>query len=236
MAPSFPRQLFAYIAAVMLLFAIFLMLATLAVPAHAQQATSDLVSGSGSATGTGATTVIAAPTTTRRIYVSSVECFRTDAGTTATYVTLNDDGAHRLAQFWRWRRLEHGVSESADGSGRDGAQVHGVERRVDGLLQRARLHGELMTPLAAFVDEVRSSPKFVASLARKPSLEIDIANTARFLARLDAGYDGAHAVRLRARLEQIVNGDGTLKDRLAAIDQAISTAIAPFLKQQARVN
>jgi hypothetical protein len=93
MAPSFPRQLFAYIAAVMLLFAIFLMLATLAVPAHAQQATSDLVSGSGSATGTGATTIIAAPTTTRRIYVSSVECFRTDAGTTATYVTLNDDGA-----------------------------------------------------------------------------------------------------------------------------------------------
>jgi hypothetical protein len=48
MPQSFARQLVAYIAAVMLPFAIFLMLATLAAPAHAQQATSNLVSGSGS--------------------------------------------------------------------------------------------------------------------------------------------------------------------------------------------
>jgi hypothetical protein len=93
MAPSFPRQLFAYIAAVMLLFAVFLMLATWAVPARAQQATSNLVSGSGSATGTGATTIIAAPTTTRRIYVTAVQCGRTDAGTTGIYVTLNDNAS-----------------------------------------------------------------------------------------------------------------------------------------------
>jgi hypothetical protein len=61
-------------------------------PADAQQQQiSDLVSGSGSATGTSATTIIAAPSGTRRLYISSVECARSDAGTSAIYVTLNDD-------------------------------------------------------------------------------------------------------------------------------------------------
>ena len=52
-----------------------------------------MVSGSASAAGTGQTTLIAAPTTSRRIYVKSVECGRSDAGITASYVTFNDDGA-----------------------------------------------------------------------------------------------------------------------------------------------
>jgi hypothetical protein len=93
MPSSFARQLVAYIAAIVVMFTIFLMLATLAAPARAQQATSDLVSGSGNATGTGATTIIAAPPATRRIYVTSAQCARTDTGTTAIFVTLNDDGA-----------------------------------------------------------------------------------------------------------------------------------------------
>jgi hypothetical protein len=52
---------------------------------------SSLVSGSGSSTGTGATTIISAPASNRRIYVTSAQCGRTDAGTTAVFVTLNDD-------------------------------------------------------------------------------------------------------------------------------------------------
>jgi hypothetical protein len=62
--------------------------------AHAQQSVSNLVSGSGSGTDTAAHTIIAAPTSAsaRRIYVTSAQCFRTDAGTTAIRVTLNDDG------------------------------------------------------------------------------------------------------------------------------------------------
>jgi hypothetical protein len=61
-------------------------------PAGAQQQrTSNLVSGSASAMGTGATTIIAAPSGPRRLYISSVACGRTDAGTSAISVTFNDD-------------------------------------------------------------------------------------------------------------------------------------------------
>lgn len=62
-------------------------------PSHAQARLDNLVSGSNSATGTGATTLIAAPSGTYRIYVTAVQCGRTDAGTTASRVTLNDAGA-----------------------------------------------------------------------------------------------------------------------------------------------
>jgi hypothetical protein len=58
-----------------------------------QPITSNLVSGSASATGTSATTIIAAPTTTRLIYVTAVQCGRNDTGTTASYVTFNDNAA-----------------------------------------------------------------------------------------------------------------------------------------------
>jgi hypothetical protein len=62
--------------------------------AHAQSAnTENLVSGSGSATDTAGHTIIAAPTTTRRLYIRSLQCYRTDAGTTAIRVTLNDDAS-----------------------------------------------------------------------------------------------------------------------------------------------
>jgi hypothetical protein len=63
--------------------------------ASSQQSISNLVSGSGSGTDTAAHTIIATPTSpsARRIYVSSVQCFRTDAGTTAIRVTLNDDAS-----------------------------------------------------------------------------------------------------------------------------------------------
>jgi hypothetical protein len=61
--------------------------------AHAQSAnTENLASGSGSSTDTAAHTIIAAPSATRRLYITAVECGRTDAGTTAIRVTLNDDG------------------------------------------------------------------------------------------------------------------------------------------------
>jgi hypothetical protein len=60
-------------------------------PAYAQQPpTSNLVSGSANSTDTAAHTIITAPTATRRIYVTSGQCGRTDAGTTAIKVTLND--------------------------------------------------------------------------------------------------------------------------------------------------
>jgi hypothetical protein len=62
-------------------------------PAHAQARLDNLVSGSASATGTGATQIIAAPTTTRRIYVTSVQCGRNDAGTSAIFATLNDNAS-----------------------------------------------------------------------------------------------------------------------------------------------
>lgn len=52
-----------------------------------------LVSGAGSATDTSATTIIAALTAPRRIYVTAAQCGRTDAGTTAVRVTFNDDAS-----------------------------------------------------------------------------------------------------------------------------------------------
>jgi hypothetical protein len=77
--------------ALLVLVGLAAMLAFVVTPAHAQQPpTSNLVSGNGSATGTGATTIIAAPSATRRIYVRSVACGRNDAGTTAIFVTFND--------------------------------------------------------------------------------------------------------------------------------------------------
>jgi hypothetical protein len=70
---------------------IALAMITLTPLAHAQQpVTSNLVSGNGSATSTAATQIIAAPTVTRRIYVRSAACARTDAGTSAIFVTFND--------------------------------------------------------------------------------------------------------------------------------------------------
>ena len=74
-----------------LLFGIILVFCLVA-PADSQiPTTGNLVSGAGNATGTGATTIIAAPTASGfRIYVTGVQCARTDAGTTAIFVTLND--------------------------------------------------------------------------------------------------------------------------------------------------
>jgi hypothetical protein len=54
---------------------------------------SNLVTGAGSATNTSATAIIAAVSTARRIYVTAAQCGRTDAGTTAIHVTLNDDAS-----------------------------------------------------------------------------------------------------------------------------------------------
>jgi hypothetical protein len=86
--------LLGWLAAVVLAGLIVLGWVALSLPARAQQPPiSNLVSGSGSATGTGATTIITAPSNTRRIYVTSVQCGRTDAGTAAIRVTLNDNAS-----------------------------------------------------------------------------------------------------------------------------------------------
>lgn len=52
--------------------------------------TANRVSGEASATGTSATTIIAAGAAGIKNYITSLQCFRTDAGTTAAYVTLDD--------------------------------------------------------------------------------------------------------------------------------------------------
>lgn len=49
----------------------------------------NFVSGTGAATGTGATTIIVAPSS-NKLYITGVQCGRDDAGTTAIHVTLND--------------------------------------------------------------------------------------------------------------------------------------------------
>lgn len=55
------------------------------------------VSGAASATGTAATQIIAAPSTgaamPTALFITGVQCGRTDAGTTATFVTFNDTNA-----------------------------------------------------------------------------------------------------------------------------------------------
>ena len=65
----------------------------LAVPANAQQPPSSAVSGSASTTSTAQTTLLSVPTGSRRLYITSVQCGRTDAGTSGITVTLNDDGS-----------------------------------------------------------------------------------------------------------------------------------------------
>ena len=73
------------------LLAAFLLSCAMLLPAVAQQPQGNFVFGSGNTTGTGATTIIASPGASLRIYVTGVQCGRTDAGTTAIFVTLNDD-------------------------------------------------------------------------------------------------------------------------------------------------
>jgi hypothetical protein len=71
--------------------ALFYVVAFCSIAFAQQPPISNLVSGSGNATGTGATQIIAAPTNTRRIYVTSVQCGRNDAGTSAIRASLNDN-------------------------------------------------------------------------------------------------------------------------------------------------
>jgi hypothetical protein len=59
-------------------------------PALAQARLDNLVSGSASATGTSATTIIVAFASPQFIYVTAVQCGRTDAGTSAIHVTFSD--------------------------------------------------------------------------------------------------------------------------------------------------
>jgi hypothetical protein len=61
--------------------------------AFAQSIATNALSGSQSATTTAAAQIIPAPGVGFRIYVGAVQCGRTDAGTTAMYVTLNDPAA-----------------------------------------------------------------------------------------------------------------------------------------------
>ena len=70
--------------------ALFYLTAFCSVAFAQQPPISNLVSGGASATGTAATTIISAPTKTRRIYVTGAQCGRNDAGTAAIFVTLND--------------------------------------------------------------------------------------------------------------------------------------------------
>jgi hypothetical protein len=86
--------LLSWLAAIVIAGLIALAMFALSPSARAQQPpTSNLVSGSGNATTTAQTTIIAAPTGTRRLYIRSVECGRSDAGTTAISVSFNDDGS-----------------------------------------------------------------------------------------------------------------------------------------------
>lgn len=55
-----------------------------------QAATSNMVRGTNSATGTSATTIIAAQGSSIKTYLTNVQCFRTDSGSTMIYVTLSD--------------------------------------------------------------------------------------------------------------------------------------------------
>jgi hypothetical protein len=75
--------------------ALILALASCAPPAFAQSRINNLVSGSASTTTTAQTTLIAAPVT-RRLYVTSVQCGRSDTGTSAISLQLNDDALTTL--------------------------------------------------------------------------------------------------------------------------------------------
>jgi hypothetical protein len=72
------------------------MLVAFIATAHAQSRLDNLVSGSASATTTAATQIIAAPSATRRIYVTAIECGRTDTGSSAISVALNDNATTTL--------------------------------------------------------------------------------------------------------------------------------------------
>lgn len=51
------------------------------------------LAGAANTTGTGATTIIAAQGASVKIYITGLQCFRTDGGTTLAYVTLNDSAS-----------------------------------------------------------------------------------------------------------------------------------------------
>jgi hypothetical protein len=75
----------------------FLLMAVLVLtgPALGQQVPQrNFISGSGSGTDTNPHNIIAAPSITgARYYITGIQCGRTDAGTSASRVTLNDDAA-----------------------------------------------------------------------------------------------------------------------------------------------
>jgi hypothetical protein len=72
------------------------MLIAFVATAHAQARLDNLVSGSASATTTSAAQIIAAPAATRRIYVAAVQCGRSDTGSSAISVALNDNATTTL--------------------------------------------------------------------------------------------------------------------------------------------
>lgn len=73
------------------LLAALLISCAIVVPVSAQTPKGNYVFGTGSGTDTAAHTIISSPGTSLRIYVTGVQCARTDAGTTAIFLTLNDD-------------------------------------------------------------------------------------------------------------------------------------------------
>jgi hypothetical protein len=119
------------------------MLGVFIATAHAQARLDNLVSGSASATGTSQTTIIAAPSGTRVNYITAAQCGRSDAGTTAIYVTLNDNaltvivlpnsGGGNNIVFTSPLTVPAATALTFAASG----------QHVDRLLQRAGLHRQL---------------------------------------------------------------------------------------------
>jgi hypothetical protein len=87
-------------------------------------------------------------------------------------------------------------------------------------------------PLRAFLDQVRINPRFVANCAAQPNLERAFANTEYFFSLLERETKPV-SVQLRACIEEIIDGDGSLSEKCDHIECAIRNAL-PEIQQTFR--
>jgi hypothetical protein len=82
--------------------------------------------------------------------------------------------------------------------------------------------------LRAFIDQVRLNPRVAAKCAANPNLERSIAKTEYFFGLLERETKPI-SIRLRGQIEEIIESDGSLKEKCDCIQQAIRDALPEIL-------
>jgi hypothetical protein len=86
-----------------------------------------------------------------------------------------------------------------------------------------------MSNLLRFTNRCRFEPRLVAAIEAMPGAERGLQQIERFFQLLEARNDLA-ALKLKAEIEQIIDGDGTISARCFAVQRTISDALPAMIK------